>query len=58
MTEKRKVIMERLGAIMNNMSEKALDDLLLLGEGMVIMNNLMRNRSPQNADDSADQKAG
>lgn len=48
MTEKRKTIMDRLGTAMESMTEEALNNLLLVGEGMVIMGNIVVNRNPQN----------
>ena len=48
MSEKQKEALERLGVIIISMSDKELENLLLVGEGMVIMEGIMQTANSCN----------
>jgi hypothetical protein len=47
MSEKQKEALERFGAVIEKMSDKELENLLLVGEGMAIMSGIKENRQSE-----------
>ena len=47
MSEKKKEALERLGGVIEKMSDKELENLLLVGEGMAIMSGIKENKQSE-----------
>ena len=49
MSEKQKEALEKFGAVIEKMSDRELENLLLVGEGMVIMNGIKEKQEKEEA---------
>ena len=47
MSEKQKKVMEKLEKVMNEMTDRELENLLLVGEGMVIMAGIKKEKKKE-----------
>lgn len=47
MSEKQKKVMEKLEKVMNEMTDRELENLLLVGEGMVIMAGIKQEKKKE-----------
>lgn len=47
MSEKQKEALERFGAVIKKMSDKELENLLLVGEGMALMSGIKENKQSE-----------
>ena len=49
MSEKQKEALEKFGAVIEKMSDRELENLLLVGEGLVIMNGIKEKQEKEEA---------